>query len=932
VIANQTRYISRTILPEKVLSQKIYWINKLSGEIPETNFITDYVRPVISTDKNKHINFELSKDVSHYLKNFTNNSYLSIYVILLAVFNTLMSKYFDKNSIIVGSPIHQQQDSDTLVNKIIPLRSYVNKTLNFTDLILQIKETVIDAYSHPHYDLEYILKVFNFPQSQNRHPIFDIVILLENIHNCDYLNNLQNDLTFSFLVTENVIQGKVEYKDLLFRDESISLIIDSYIKILTNICQNPHKKISDISCLTAASQHQLLAEFNDNLQDFPVEKSIHQLFEEQVKRTPSRTAVVCEHDKLTYQQLNEKANQLARLLCHSGVKPGEFIGIIKQRDLNFLIAILAILKVGGVYIPIDSTYPPDRIRYMISNSQVKSVLIDSSCQVTDLLSDLSQLKHIIFLDIQPEKSALQKIVNTQISDQIDFTNLLSENLDNNIRGFDPAYMIYTSGSTGLPKGAIIRHGGAINHIYAQFYALELTENLTFLQSAPASSDISVWQFIAPLLIGGKTVIVDTETVCNPQNLFEIIQSKNITIIELVPVVLTGLLNYICELSADTRLFPHLKWMMVTGESVSVELVNKWLQLYPAIKVVNAYGPTEAADDITQFIIDHPLPENLSTVPIGKPLANLNLYILDSQMQLLPIGVPGEICVSGFGVGLGYWQNEASTKSSFIPNPFVSYAKPLPGTNTDFIYKTGDLGRWLPDGNIEFLGRIDHQVKIRGFRVEVGEIEALLCQHSTVRETVVVVKEDSPGDKYLVAYIVPALASQVFTADLDSEQNIQDSAIIRELVTELRNFLKEKLPEYMVPSAFVCLKALPLSPSGKVDRRALPAPKTSKTALKGSFASPRTPTEEVVVDIWTQILGRERIGIHDNFFDLGGHSLLAIQVISRLRKAFQVELPLRSLFEEATIAKLVERIERIRTAQKLQVPPMAIADNREEIEL
>ncbi len=884
MIANQIRYISSTILPEKVFSQKIYWLNKLSGEIPETNFLNDYLRPIILTGKNKQINFELSQDISHYLKNFTNNSYLSIYVILLAALKILMSKYFDKNDIIVGSPIPQQQDNDALVNKIIPLRSYVSKTLNFSEFILQLKETVIDAYSHPHYDLQEILKILNLPQNQNRHPIFDIVILLENIHNSEYLNNLQNDLTFSFLVTENVIKCKVEYKELLFRDESISLIIDSYIQILTNICQNPHQKISDISCLTTASQHKLLFDFNDNLQDFPVEKSLHQLFEEQVKRTPSQTAVVCGYDKLTYQQLNQRANQLARLLYNSGVKPGEFIGIIKQRDVNFLIAILAILKVGGVYIPIDSTYPQDRIRYMLSNSQVRSVLIDSSCQFTDLFSDCTQLKHLIFLDVQPEKAALHEIVNAQISDQLDFATLLPENLDINIKGIDPVYMIYTSGSTGLPKGAILRHGGAINHIYAQFHALELTENLTFLQSAPASSDISVWQFIAPIIIGGKTVIVDTETVCNPQKLFEVIQSQNITIIELVPVVLTGLLNYICSLSADVRLLPELKWMMVTGESVSVELVNKWLQLYPAIKVVNAYGPTEAADDITQLIIDHPLAENLSTVPIGKPLANLNLYILDSQMQLLPIGVPGEICVSGFGVGLGYWQNEASTKSSFIPNPFVNYAKPLPGTNTDLIYKTGDLGRWLPDGNIEFLGRIDHQVKIRGFRVELGEIESLLSQHPGVRETVVVAQKQEQGNQQLIAYVV---------ANTQSAPNI----------SELRSFLKEKLPDHMLPSAFVMLESLPLTPSGKVDRQALPVPDNLRPELESTYVMPQTQIEQVIATAWQKVLNVEKVGIEDNFFELGGHSLLMLQIYSQLRELLPKKLSLMEMFKYPTINSL-----------------------------
>ncbi|MEA5516072.1 non-ribosomal peptide synthetase [Nodularia sp. UHCC 0506] len=885
-MTNEIEYIAHSVAPEELFSQKIYWLNQLKLEIPETNFITDYLRTVKSGEKNQHIEFELPQKSFEYLLNLTNNSYLSIYVVLLTVLNTLLYKYTGNNDIFVGSPLPKQQNVEKLGHEILPLRSYVENTLNFNEFILQTKQTVIEAYSHPNFPLEDILKLLNISPNQNRQPIFDIVILLENIHDSHIVNSCQNDLTFSFLVTGNVIKGKVEYKNLLFRQQNIQLIIDSYIAIFNQICHNPHQQISEISCISPIQQHQLLAEFNDNLQNFPVDKSLNHLFENQAKRTPTHTAVICGDDKLTYQQLNETANRLARLLCNCGVKTGEFIGIIKQRDVNFLIAILAILKVGAVYVPIDSTYPPDRIKYMVSNSQVKFVLTDSTCDLTACLSDCPQLQHLIFLDINPEKSTVQSIINAQVYHLLDFANLAPDNLEVNVQGIDPAYMIYTSGSTGLPKGAIIRHGGAINHIYAQFNALELTENLIFLQSAAASSDISVWQFLAPLMIGGKVVIVDTETVCNPQKLLECIQSQNITIIELVPVIITTLLNYIGNLSADARLLPHLKWMMVTGESVSVELVNRWLQLYPEIKVVNAYGPTEAADDITQLIIDHPLPENLSTVPIGKPLANLNLYILDSQMQLLPIGVPGEICVSGFGVGLGYWQNSTSTQSSFIPNPFIQYAKVLPGTNTDLIYKTGDLGRWLPDGNIEFLGRIDHQVKIRGFRIELGEIETLLIQHHSVNDCVVVTHQEESGNPQLVAYVVA---------------NHQSTPSI----SELRNFLKEKLPDYMLPSAFMMLEALPLAPSGKIDRKALPKPDHLRPELESAYVMPQTQIEKVIVDVWQKALNLEKVGIADNFFELGGHSLIMLQIYSQLRELLPKKLSLMEMFKYPTVSSLAK---------------------------
>jgi amino acid adenylation domain-containing protein/non-ribosomal peptide synthase protein (TIGR01720 family) len=905
---------STEITPKELFSQKIYWLNKLSGEIPETTFLTDYVRPTNLTAKDKSIDFELSNDLSQYLIQFTNKSYFSIYLILLATLNILLYNYTGNNDIIVGSPIHKQIDKNISASTLVPLRSNVKNELKFTDFLSNIKKTVIDGYSHPHFNLEEILHLFNLPQSQNRHPIFDIVILLENIHNYDCLSNINNDITFSFVVVDNIIKCKVEYKNLLFRDDNIQLIIGRYINILGNIFQDWNIKISDIPYLTAVEKNKLLNEFNNNSKDFPVNQTIQQLFEEQVRLTPNNIAVVCEGEKFTYQELNAKANQIARLLRNSGVKPGEYIGILKQRDRNFLIAILAILKAGGVYVPIDSSYPKDRVRYMVSDSEVRFLLTDSLYEFTDLLKDYSQLKYFIILDSKSGKQSLPATSDTIIYNQRDFDNLSTENLDINCMGIDPAYMIYTSGSTGLPKGAVIRHGGAINHIYTQLDALNLNEELIFLQSAPASSDISVWQFLAPILIGGKTIIVDTETVCNPEKFFKVIQEENITIIELVPVILTSLLNYIDRLSPDERLLPNLKWMMVTGESASVEIVNRWLGLYPSIKVVNAYGPTEAADDITQMIVDQPLPENQRTVPIGKPLANLNLYILNSQTQLVPIGVPGEICVSGFGVGLGYWKNPEQTNLSFVANPFTTIAKPLPGTNTDLIYKTGDWGRWLPDGNIEFLGRIDNQVKIRGFRIELGEIESLLRQHHSVKEGVVIIREDNVGEKRLVAYVVPAFEEVMCNQEL--ELKAEDSVIIRELILQLRDFLKQKLPEYMLPSSFVLLEKLPLTPSAKVDRQALPAPEPLKPELAKTFVAPITSVEEILAKIWAQVLGVGQVGIHDNFFELGGDSILCIQVIAKAQQE-ALNITLKQIFQYQTIAELAKVVDTTETIEAEQ---------------
>ncbi|MBW4556602.1 MAG: amino acid adenylation domain-containing protein [Trichormus sp. ATA11-4-KO1] len=905
--------IQDLITPEELFSQKFYWVNQLSGELPESNFITDFIRPAIYRGKNKSVEFNLPDKLSASLIKFTNHSYLSIYLLLVSALGILLRKYTGSNDVIIGSPTYQNAEiNENTSNKILPLRLYVDSQVTFKDFLLHVKEKMVSAYSHQDYNFDELVSLLEIPKTPNRCPIFDIAILLENIH--EYIN-INNDVTFAFKVTGNSIQGQVKYVDSLFQETTIKTIIKYYLNILEAIISDCYTQIVDISFLKAEDEYKILSAFNNNLQaGYPLNQTINQLFEQQVEQTPNRIAAVFGNLELTYQELNQKANQLARFLQNLGVKQREFVGILKERDINFLIGILAIYKAGGAYVPIDSTYPSDRIKYMVYNSEVKILLTDSSCLniLINLQKDCPHLQFLVCSDIKPQVANFNQLINIDIYDQRDFKNLPQENLEIINVASDPAYMLYTSGSTGLPKGAIVRHDGAINHIYAQFDALELNEDFCFLQSAAASTDISVWQFLAPLLIGGKTVIVDIESGFVPEKLFKVLQEQRITVVELVPAVFGGLIDYISQLLPHQRLLLDLKWMMVVGEPVSVQRLNQWLRIYPSIKVADAYGPTEAADDITQYIVEKPLPESQRTVPIGKPLANLNIYILDPKLNLLPIGVPGEICVAGIGVGNGYWKNEEKTNLSFVANPFPHTTKLLPETYRDLIYKTGDLGRWLPDGNIEFLGRIDHQVKIRGFRVELGEIEALLAKHPAIREAVVILREDIPGEKRLVAYMIVS-SDQIPT---------NDPAVSSELILELRNSLKERLPDYMIPSAFLLLEAFPLSPSGKIDRKALPVPDWSQRNLAQSYIAPRTPTEEMIAGIWSQVLGVEQVGVDDNFFDLGGHSLLATLVVSQLRNVFHIELPLRNIFDFPTVVTLAKSVEIMKQSQEhLQSPPI-----------
>ena len=884
-----TNFSNNILAPEELFFHKVYWSNQLAGELAETNCIPDYIRTGNSI-KIDRLSFELPADLSNKIIQIARGSDLSVYLLLLASSVIFWHKSLDRDEIIVGSPSYKT------ANNVIPLRFKLDRRLTFKEILDRVKNIAIASYSYQGYSFTDLVNQLEIPKQSNRCPIFDLVIALENIHSLNTLEAINNDITISFAVRNNQIEGRILYKSSLFKKQTVELFSKYYLNaIAVNINNVDNCPISDLDLITESDRTQILQEFNYNSREYPVTKTIEQLFEAQVNQTPDRIAVSYKNEHLTYQQLNQKANQLAKLLQRSKIQPGEFIAVVKARDINFLISILAILKVGGVYIPIDSSYPAARIKYMISDAKVKTILTDAAS-----LESLNQL----IVDC-PE---VENLVCLNGDEKINYF----DNLNLARTGTDLAYIIYTSGSTGKPKGAMIRHGGAINHIYAQFEALNLTPDLTFLQSAPASSDISVWQFLAPILIGGKTVIIDTETVCDPPRLLQVIQQEKITLVELVPVVLKGLLEYVSNVTPEVRQLPCLQWMMVTGESVSVDLVNNWLKLYPTIPIVNAYGPTEASDDITQAIIDKPLPVNQRNVSIGKPLANLNLYILDSDLKVLPIGVPGEICVSGYGVGLGYWRNDEKTQASFIPNPFLDAAKPLPGVKTDLLYKTGDLGRWLHDGSIEYLGRIDNQVKIRGFRIELGEIEAVLTQHPLIEAAVAKILEDT-GDKTLVAYVV----SKNFSLVNNSQ-----------LIQQLRQFLEARLPQQMIPSALMCLSALPLTPSGKIDRGALPEIEDTPR----EFIPPQTVTEKTVAAIWQEVLKQKQISVDDDFFEMGGHSLLATQVISRLREQYQSEIPLRSLFEETTVAKLAAYLDRMQTLQQLQTIPTDIASNREEIEL
>jgi len=569
-----------------------------------------------------------------------------------------------------------------------------------------------------------------------------------------------------------------------------------------------------------------------------------------VATTPDAVAVIFENRRLTYRELNRRANRVAHYLRRQGVGPDVLVSLFMERSLEMAIAILAVLKAGGAYLPIDPDWPPERIGFVLADARVKLVLTQESLRaaVNDFAAE------IVCLDGDLSR----------LSDESD------ENPSPTALGRHAAYVIYTSGSTGTPKGVVNIHDGLLNRIQWMQQRYHLTASDRVLQKTPCTFDVSVWEFLWPLTSGASLVLARPGGQRDSAYLVQLIESRQITTVHFVPSMLDAFVR-----QPGVEQCSSLKRVFCSGEALSHDLQQRFFERSSAA-LYNLYGPTEASIDVTAWECRRDC--GGTVVPIGRPIANTQIYILDGELQPVPIGVAGELHVGGAGLARGYLNRPDLTAEKFIPNPFRSEA----GAR---LYRTGDLARYLPDGNIEFLGRIDDQVKIRGYRIELGEIECVLRQHPTVCETVVLAREDNPGEKRLVGYVVGADAK----------------------VDELRSYLKQKIPAYMVPSIFVCLDAFPLNPNGKVDRKALPAPDQTRPETATTYVAPGTPTEEILAEIWAEVLKLDKVGVHDNFFELGGHSLLAAQVVARLGSTLKLEIPLRLLFEAPTIQDLAQRI-------------------------
>lgn len=844
-----------------------YWMSNLAGAPPELRLPTDRPRLAQQSFRGASVSSKLSSELSKSIRDFSQREGVTVFMTMLAAFQTLLFRYTGQSDIVVGTPIagRNRVEIENLIGffvNTLALRTNFSGNPTFRELLGRVKEVALGAYAHQDMPFEELVRELN-PEREGKHsPVFQVMFGMQNeppppltlrgltISRVSApARTAKFDLTLYATQTDSGLVCWFEYSADLFDEATIKRTLGHLETLLEEIVARPDERISALQFLTQTEREQL-REWNQTATDYPRNECVHQLFESQVARTPNTTAVVFEGERLTYEELNARANQLAHYLRRRGVGSGSLVGICVERSAAMVVAMLGILKAGGAYVPLDLTYPKERLAFMLQDSQARVLLTQSS-----LIERVPQQNvEVICLDTDREK------INRE-SDDNPVSGASAENL---------AYVIYTSGSTGKPKGVAVPHR-AINRLILNTNYINLSVADNVAQASTASFDAATFEIWGALLNGARLVGFTRDVILSPRDFVAKLREHEISTI----FVTTALFNQLA--SEVPEGFSSLRNVLFGGEAVDPKWVKEVLRNGPPERLLHVYGPTENTTFSTWYLVRN-VSEGATTVPIGRAISNTQTYVLDRNLQLAPIGVPGELYISGDGLALGYLNRPAFTAERFVPNIFSN----KPGAR---LYKTGDLVRYLPDGNIEFLSRIDHQIKLRGYRIELGEIETAIREHPAVQDTVVMLRDSPQGDKQLVGYVV---------ADSAHRESRNNS-----LTSELKGFLRRTLPDYMVPAYFVFLEKLPITPGGKIDRHMLPSDGI-RTELEAAHIAPRDELEQRLAHIWEKLLGVQTVGIRDNFFDLGGHSLLAVRLVSEIEKEVGQRLPLVSFFQNTNI--------------------------------
>jgi amino acid adenylation domain-containing protein len=922
--------------------QENYWLEVFNEEPPVLNLPTDYPRPGVQDFAGSHWNFDVSPQLVQQLEALARGHHATLYMVLLAAYNTLLYRYTGQEDIVVGSPIAGRTSPDlqhipgVFINSLA-MRNHPTGSKTFTQLLAEITENTFKAYENQDYPFEELVGKLDLRRHLDRNPLFDTLFVMQNIEMESFVLEGLEVTPYSFdiptskfdisLITIETSEGflfQIEYCTRLFRQETVAQLSRHFVTLLEAVVTHPELALNQVEILSSREKERLIHDFNDTYADYPKDKAIHELFATQVKRTPDHIALMGIHEThekpkknhnmshhnmsyISYKELNEKSNQLAQILQEKGVNSGDIVALSVNRSISMIIGIMGILKVGGAYLPIDPEYPEDRIKYILKDSNAQALLADdTSC--ASLLSfaprallNLSEGHHL----------------NFPTSQLPSFPASLPSSL---------AYIIYTSGSTGKPKGVAIEHKNVMNFIIAMKAEIEFLPGKTILALTTISFDIFLLETLLPLTCGLKIVIASENHQKDPRLLTELIMDNKIDVLQVTP----SRLKLIMQGSGNLECLSRLSELIIGGEELPGDLYEKLKERNngQSMKIYNVYGPTETTvwSSLKHLNLDR-------EITIGKPIKNTYIYIVDKDDNLLPVGAAGELCIGGAGVGRGYLNRpELTAEKFYLRRPGGSFRETLYRhlaprgldpcksfllnhsdhspltTHHSPIYKTGDVAKWLADGEIEFLGRIGHQVKIRGFRIEIGEIESRLLEHKEVKEAVVIAGEKN-GDKYLCAYIVPC--------------NTGALKKISSISAELREFLSEKLPDYMIPSYFMELAEIPLTFNGKVDRKALPEPEATE---KDAYTPPRHRIEKKLSGIWAEVLEIQGdIGIDANFFHLGGHSLKATLMLAKIHEIFNVLIPMPDLFKKPTIRELSEYITK---AEEETYIPLVPAEEKE----
>jgi amino acid adenylation domain-containing protein len=856
-----------------------HWTARLA-DLPTLDLPADRPRPAVQTARGGRTPVRIPGDVAAALGRHARESGATLFMALLAAFQVLLLRLTGHDDVPVGSPAATRRRPELqgligpLVNLLV-LRGDLSGDPTFRELLRRTRDLCVEAYACQEVPFERVVQELG-PTRTGGAPLVQVAFTMQNaplpatpfgalsLERVELEPDaVQYDLDLEVWELPAGLEATLGYSSDLFDAPTAARLAGHLEVLLADACRRPDTRIGELELLTPAERRRILRTWNDTAAPVP-DRCLHELFEEQAARTPSATAVVDGEGELTYAELNGLTNQLARRLRSEGIGPESIVGVCMERSPELVVSLLGILKAGGAYLPLDPDYPAERRVFVLDDAGAALVL--SHAPVADRVHDLS--------------------VRALLVDE-EWGGIVCESsagLEPLARAENPAYVIHTSGSTGTPKGVVVPHAGIRNRVLWTVRTHGLGPADRVLQKTTLTFDAAAWEFLAPLVSGGSVVLAPPDVQHDPRAMVEAVADRDVTVLQLVPSVF----KLVVEEPGLERC-RSLRLVFCAGEPLPVALCERLFERLPQAELHNTYGPTECSIDVTAYRCRPGMHGPI--VSIGRPIANTRVYVLDRALRPVPVGVTGELYAGGAGLGRGYLNRPALTAERFVPDPFDG----RPGAR---LYRTGDLARYQADGNLEFVGRIDHQVKIRGFRIELGEVESALAEHPEVEQAVVVAREDEPGERRLVAYLVCA----------ESEPS----------ASELRAHVRQKLPEYMVPSAFVLLATLPLTRSGKVDRKALPPPDASRPELEQAYVAPRTPVEELVARVWADVLSLEKVGVHDSFFELGGHSLLATRVVNRLGEAIAADVPLRLMFERPALADFAHAVTELRP-DKPRVP-------------